>query len=185
MEKERAKLLDELLNQIDRAYDLMEEYDSMSRKYGEVILYQVEAHLIKYIGEHPGTTVSDIAQDLNKTSSAASQMVKKLQTKGLIEQIKNEKNRRNTFLNLTSAGWSLYEAREKFEQHCYERTFEYLAEFSEKEIEVVCRILDRMNQIRYRGQQNVKHAQKCMFYFVYLRYLHMQRKMILSYHKNY
>ena len=67
MEKERAKLLDELLNQIDRAYDLMEEYDSMSRKYGEVILYQVEAHLIKYIGEHPGTTVSDIAQDLNKT----------------------------------------------------------------------------------------------------------------------
>ena len=37
MEKERAKLLDELLNQIDRAYDLMEEYDSMSRKYGEVI----------------------------------------------------------------------------------------------------------------------------------------------------
>ena len=92
MEKERAKLLDELLNQIDRAYDLMEEYDSMSRKYGEVILYQVEAHLIKYIGEHPGTTVSDIAQDLNKTSSAASQMVKKLQTKGLIEQIKNEKN---------------------------------------------------------------------------------------------
>lgn len=40
----------------------------------------------------------------------------------------------------------LYEAREKFEQHCYERTFEYLAEFSEKEIEVVCRILDRMNQ---------------------------------------
>ena len=146
MEKERAKLLDELLNQIDRAYDLMEEYDSISRKYGEVILYQVEAHLIKYIGEHPGTTVSDIAQDLNKTSSAASQMVKKLQTKGLIEQIKNEKNRRNTFLNLTSAGWSLYEAREKFEQHCYELTFEYLAEFSEKEIEVVCRILDRMNQ---------------------------------------
>ena len=57
MEKEREKLLDELLNQIDRAYDLMEEYDSMSRKYGEVILYQVEAHLIKYIGEHPGTTV--------------------------------------------------------------------------------------------------------------------------------
>ena len=96
MEKERAKLLDELLNQIDRAYDLMEEYDSISRKYGEVILYQVEAHLIKYIGEHPGTTVSDIAQDLNKTSSAASQMVKKLQTKGLIEQIKNEKNRRKT-----------------------------------------------------------------------------------------
>ena len=45
MEKERAKLLDELLNQIDRAYDLMEEYDSISRKYGEVILYQVEAHL--------------------------------------------------------------------------------------------------------------------------------------------
>ena len=41
MEKERAKLLDELLNQIDRAYDLMEEYDSISRKYGEVILYQV------------------------------------------------------------------------------------------------------------------------------------------------
>ena len=51
-----------------------------------------------------------------------------------------------SFINLTSAGWSLYEAREKFEQHCYERTFEYLAEFSEKEIEVVCRILDRMNQ---------------------------------------
>ena len=65
MEKERAKLLDELLNQIDRAYDLMEEYDSMSRKYGEVILYQGEAHLIKYIGEHPGTTVSDLAHDLN------------------------------------------------------------------------------------------------------------------------
>lgn len=32
MEKEREKLLDELLNQIDRAYDLMEEYDSMSEK---------------------------------------------------------------------------------------------------------------------------------------------------------
>lgn len=98
-------------------------------------------------------------------------MVKKLQTKGLIEQIKNEKNRRNTFLNLTSAGWSLYEAREKFEQHCYERTFEYLAEFSEKEIEVVCRILDRMNQtfkLDIEDRQNGKtctkvHVLFCLF----------------------
>ncbi len=142
----RKQLFKELLNKIDISYDLMSEYDSMPRKHGGAILYQVESQLIQYIGKHPNTTVTDIATELKKTSSAASQMIRKLRSKGWVMQQRDEANNRIYHLNLTESGWDIFEAHEKFEQFCYQRTFEKLKECSDEELEAFCKVLNLINE---------------------------------------
>ena len=58
----------------DTAYDLMSEYDSLPHCYGSVVLYQAEAYIVNLIGQHPGITVTQLAETLNKTTSACSQI---------------------------------------------------------------------------------------------------------------
>lgn len=142
----RRQLFKNMLEVIDESYDLMLEYDSMPRKHGDAILYQVESQLIQYIGKHPGTTVTDIAAELKKTPSAASQMIRKLRSKGWVVQQRNEKNNRIYHLNLTDAGWEIFEEHEKFEQFCYERTYDKLEKCSLEELKAFCKVMNLVNE---------------------------------------
>lgn len=142
----RKELYKKLLCVIDRSYDLMSEYDSIPRKHGEATLYQAESQLIQYIGKHPDTTITDIAAELKKTTSAASQMIRKLRSKGWVLQNRDEDNNRIYHLNLTEAGWKIFEEHEKFEQFCYGRMFEKLEECSDEELQAFCKVLKHVNE---------------------------------------
>lgn len=61
-----------MLNRIDQGFELMAEYDSITHTYGDVKLYQSEAKMIQYIGNHEGTAITAIALETGKTASAYS-----------------------------------------------------------------------------------------------------------------
>ena len=53
--------------------------------YGTGDMYtSVEVHMLRYIIDHPGRTVTDLSQDWDKTKAAISQMMKRLEEKELI-----------------------------------------------------------------------------------------------------
>lgn len=44
----------------------------------------IEVHMLKYIIDHPGKNVTELSKDWDKTKAAVSQMMKKMENKGLI-----------------------------------------------------------------------------------------------------
>ena len=143
----------------DTAYDLMSEYDSLPHCYGSVVLYQAEAYIVNLIGQHPGITVTQLAETLNKTTSACSQIVRKLRAKGFVEQIRNPDNNRLYNLALTESGRKVYEARHAFNLECQAITFRLLEGFSEEELEAHLRVQQVLNQA-YEG--DIRRSRKAM-----------------------
>lgn len=84
--------------------------------YGTGELFaSAEVHTISYIEEHPGTTVTAIARRNGRSKSAVSQVVSKLEQKGLIRREHAAKNGRFTGLYVTAKGLQLSKAHKAFD----------------------------------------------------------------------
>lgn len=146
----REMLLKRIWEYQDEAYDLMEEYDSLPHRYGEMILYQAEAYIVNWIGRIPDITITQLAEQLKKTPSACSQIVRKLVDKGLVIQERNPQNKRLYNLRLTEAGETVYREHIAFNEYCQRITFDMLAGFTEEELEIYLKIQNQINQA-YQG----------------------------------
>lgn len=138
---------EELIRNFDEGYDLCAKYDSMPHQYGNEILYQSEMHFLQAVGDTPNITITVIAQQLGKTKSACSQMVRKLMQKDLIVQERNQSNNREYYLHLTEKGMEIYYAHEKFDEGCLLRTYESLKEFTDEELQTYIAIQQRLNTV--------------------------------------
>ena len=142
----RIELFRKMIDTIDAGFDLMNEYDSMTHRYGDAVMYQAESKVLQYIGMNEGITISEMAYRTKKTPSAYSQMIRKLRKKGLVEQTRNKENMREYMLNLTPEGKQIFLDHEEVENRCYQRTMEYLDEFSENELENYIKIQEKLNE---------------------------------------
>ena len=120
---------------------------------------QAEAYIVNLVGQHPGITVTQLAEILNKTTSACSQIVRKLRAKGFVEQIRNPDNNRLYNLALTESGRKVYEARHAFNLECQAITFRLLEGFSEEELEAHLRVQQVLNQA-YEG--DIRRSREAM-----------------------
>ena len=150
MEKRRQRLLKQLWAEQDKAYALMEEYDSLPHHYGNYILFQAEGDIISLIAAYPGITVTDLSNILKKTTSACSQSVRKLCDKGLVEQRRNSANKRLYNLFLTAEGEELSKAHQKFNRTRQKITFDLLSDFTEEELEHHIAVQKKLNEA-YQG----------------------------------
>ncbi len=71
-------------------------------------LYHSERHWLDMIGNHPGVNVTEFARAAGITKGAVSQVVKKLENKGLIRRYKGGNNDKEVFLELTRAGRDVF-----------------------------------------------------------------------------
>lgn len=149
-EERRKELLDDVWAEQDTAYDLMAEYDSLPHHYGDNIMYQAEGQIIDLIAANPGITITDLAQRLRKTTSACSQLVRRLREKDWIEQTRNARNNRQFNLKLTPAGEAVYNDHMAFCNDCQERAFSLLRQFSEEELAHHVAVQRALNEA-YRG----------------------------------
>ena len=69
-----------------------------------ISLYTSEVHVIDLIGRFPGETMTSYASRLGVTRGAISQTVKKLEAKGFLQRFRDENNKKNIRLLLTSRG---------------------------------------------------------------------------------
>lgn len=143
---DRVELFDKLINTFDEGYVFVYKYDAEHHKYGDEVLYQTEMHLLCYVGRNPKTTATAIAAAMDKTVSACSQIIRKLRRKNLVEQIRNAENNREYYLELTELGWKVFAAHEDFENACLKRTYDYLNEFSDKDLYTYIRVQKRLNE---------------------------------------
>lgn len=150
MKKERIELYQLVWDLQDMAYDLMTEYDGIPHYYGMELMYHTEGQIIDLIAQNPGITVTDLADITKKTTSACSQLIRKLRARGCVEQIRNEQNNRKYNLVLTDKGQKVYEERRVFNQSCQHIMNEMLALFSEDELMHHIMVQKKINEV-YRG----------------------------------
>lgn len=141
----RYQIFNDLLNALDVGCQLIKEYDAMPHQYGTETLYQVESHVIQMIGKNPSITITMLANAMNKTPSACSQMVKKLKQKNWVKQVRNKNNNCEYNLELTQHGWIVFENHEKLDQACADRNFRNLKNFTDEQLQTYIDIQEHIN----------------------------------------
>ena len=98
-------LVRRLTDLADRYQQVGQDYYKELRDYGTGELYtSTEVHMVTRIEENPGITASRIAEETLRTKSAVSQMIAKLEAKGLVYREKDPNNGKQHFLYVTEKG---------------------------------------------------------------------------------
>ena len=83
----------------------LNQLEKTPRRYGtDELLYTSELTMIESLGYRPGVNVTEYAENHGITKGAVSQLVKKLEKKGLVERYKNPTNQKEVLLKLTMKG---------------------------------------------------------------------------------
>ncbi len=117
-------------------------YQSIPQCYGNAVLYMAEAHMLRSIGDAGEITVTELSRRNSKSKSAVSQMVDKLYQKGLVSKVKNPNDKKQVSITLTEEGKETYEAHKEFDHVTYSKYLERLDQFSEKDIDKICQLLN-------------------------------------------
>lgn len=118
------------------------DIDKRTRCYGtDVQLFNAEIHMIKAIKENEGLHVSGLANILGVTKGAVSQIIGKLEKKGLIIKEKDTDNQSKLILKLTPKGEIAHINHEKYHQQIDDSVNEILRDASEQEISFLRKFL--------------------------------------------
>ena len=97
-----------------RVVTKLTEIDRMTRCYGtDTSLYHAEIHMIKSIRENEGIHVTGLAELLGVTKGAVSQIIQKLERKGMIVKDADPNNLSRLVLHLTPKGETAYRQHEE------------------------------------------------------------------------
>ncbi len=116
---------------------IMAKYSSMEDAAIKLVnvsrpLFKSELHLIKAIKEHPEANVTALAEILGVTKGAVSQVIRRLEEKGMAARV--GRNRKEFVLALTREGLSAYQAHESFHKGHFRELSRVMAEMTPAEI---------------------------------------------------
>lgn len=119
------------------------------RRYtlGDDTLYMREAHYIVAVGTDGRPTIGELAQRLRVTHGAVAQITTRLEKKGYILRSKDPSDRRQTVVSLTEKGREVCLTHIAYDRSEYEWASEFLAEFSDEELERFLYYEQKMREI--------------------------------------
>lgn len=119
------------------------EVDKKIRYYGtDEQLFEAEIHMIKSIKENEGIHVTGLAQLLEVTKGAVSQIVMRLEKKGMVIKKKDASNQSRLILRLTPKGETAYVNHEKLHQEFDDLISEILKNTPQEKIAFLTDFLD-------------------------------------------
>lgn len=111
------------------------EIDRKTRYYGtDVPLFPSEIHMINKIKQNEGIHITGLANILKVTKGAVSQIIMKLEKKGLIQKEKDINNQSKLILKLTPKGEIAYSNHEKFHKKIDVMVNEIVKDASNKDV---------------------------------------------------
>ncbi len=133
--------------QLLRVAWLLFDYDKKTHFYGtDKRLFEAEIHLIVAIQENPGFHVAALAQKFGVTKGAVSQLVQKLEKKGMVTKQNDPDNQSKVLLSLTSKGQTAYATHARFHREFDEKVTRLLEEESEEHVRFLKHFLRTMAQ---------------------------------------
>lgn len=140
----------DMANILHQASELYMASSNIPIDYGTGIKYTaVEVHMLRYIIDHPGKTITDLARDWDKTKAALSQMMKKLELKGLIYKTPAPDSEKKQLFYASDKGLVLNKTHIKYDSRVFAQNINLLKKSCSKEdIETCFNVLEEYNHVR-------------------------------------
>ncbi|WP_418973287.1 MarR family winged helix-turn-helix transcriptional regulator [Allofournierella sp.] len=131
----RLELVRALIQEKRKTTLAYSQYLAKNREYapGEQ-LYMREVHFVIAVGPGEGHTMSELAEKLDVTQGAVSQLAARMEKKGFVQRRKAAGDRRQTVATLTAKGEALYREHTLYDRARYQEISEMLGRFSEREL---------------------------------------------------
>ena len=145
---EKEKMIWDLASQLLRILNKQRRIEDTPVGFGDdVVLSPREIHTVQMVGDVPGINITELGKRFGYTRSAASQMVKKLSAKGLIDKQPAVENNREMTLSLTDMGKKAYAAHQKFHEKHLREVMHAIKVFSVQQISVTSVLLDMIERV--------------------------------------
>ena len=114
MPMDREKASKELMDLFIRIVNKYNELEKIPLMHSPGLgLYHSERHMLDRVGDNPHMNMTELARASGVTKGAVSQIVKKLETKGVIRRYKKAANDKEVFIELTKTGERTCEERRR------------------------------------------------------------------------
>ncbi|MCP4022010.1 MAG: MarR family transcriptional regulator [Desulfobacteraceae bacterium] len=134
MNKKRHKIVGKFQSIMEHAQAL----EKAPRTFGtgkNLVARQI--HLIEIIGDHEGSSVTDIAKLLGVTKGAVSQNLKKLEALGFSIKQTDPQNLSRSVVKLTAKGMSAYWSHKDWHEQMDGGFAEYMDKLEEKDVDTI------------------------------------------------
>ncbi len=98
---------------LELVHAVMHDYRSLQYRFlrdGPHEITHMDGKVLGYVGRHPGSTQSDLAQHSGRDKAQLARLVKGLREKGLLDAVADEADRRNLRLSLSKDGKAVQRA---------------------------------------------------------------------------
>lgn len=134
---ERAKIVRLLIENIRSVTLAHGKFLSSEREYlGGEKLYMREAHFVIAIGLNEPPTMSELAEKLDVTPGAVSQLAQRMEDKGYVKRFRLDDDKRKSVVVLTDKGEKLYHEHKVYDNDKYLEITELLSEYSQEELQL-------------------------------------------------
>lgn len=147
MEKRIAKLAETLM----RVFNKFSENEKKPRYFGvPELMHASEIHMVMYIGDNSGVHMSELARIAGVTRGAISQLVSKLEKKGLVTKSEDPQNSLKTVPVLTNKGKVAYYAHARYHEEMDEELLEFAKKLTDAEFVLIETFLNHLNKMADR-----------------------------------
>ena len=130
-----------------RILNKMDADEKVPKDFGSGdLLHCSEIHTIMAIGKNTGINVTNLSRLLGISRSAISQMMNRLQKKGLVEKHRDPDNDKEILLRLSPKGTIAYLGHEQHHARIYARMHRNLGDLSHEEFSLILRFLSAMEE---------------------------------------
>ncbi|MGP7816635.1 MarR family winged helix-turn-helix transcriptional regulator [Bacillus sp. 03113] len=121
---------------------LLQRLEKHPHTFGEAgPLTPTEIHTIDAIGVERGVLMSELANRLQVTKGAVTQIIIRLEDKNLVERTPNPTDSRSVIVSLTKKGKSAFRAHEEVHLHFYR---ELRSQLNDQEIEIFEKCIEKL-----------------------------------------
>lgn len=136
------------LRLLDRVMTKMTSLHSFPIDFGTgVPLHRAEIHTIQAIGDRKETIVTELAEHMNVTKGAVSQIIKKLEGKGMVLRMGRRSDARESVLTLSETGWKGYHCHQHYHLEMFRLAKEYFGKCYDEKILLFTSVMQDMDNI--------------------------------------
>ena len=114
---------------------------------GSVPVTKASLHLLETVGTHPSERMTDVAQRMEMTKGAVSQLATRLQAEGLLDKRQAHGSARDIYLVLTPEGQHLYEASTHLNKMIEDEIFDTFSQMRDEDIDRLRAMVDRIGEL--------------------------------------
>ena len=124
----------------------MNQLESTPKRFGtDVPIYRSEIHTVAAVGDNPECNATELAEVLGIAKPSVTEIVRKIEAKGLIEKYKHPGNRKEVRMRLTRKGVTAYGGHAEYHAAMYASIHAHIERVSAEALREFKTALDEIN----------------------------------------